>query len=127
MSRFLFIRNATSIRKKILYSFLVFLGLVWVYSTYAVYEIKSLVKSTDEVVNQKVEIVQLTNDLLNSVEVRALSANTYLLTGNKDYKDSFIGASNQAKEITDKLGKYHEYSEMTKATEIVLCHRHVLL
>mgnify|MGYP003309138426 CR=1 FL=1 len=118
MSKFLFISNASSIRKKILYSCLVFLLLVWVYFTYSVMQIKGLIASTDEIINDKVEMVQLTNDLLQSVEVKALSANTYLLSGAQVYKDVFHTSSQNAKEISEQLKGYADYSEISKGVEL---------
>lgn len=117
MSKFLFVSNATSIRKKILYIFLVFLLLVWVYSAYAIMQIKGLIASTDEIVNEKVEMVQLTNELLKSVEVRVLNANLYLLSGVQTYKDTFHTSSQNAKEISEQLKKYDDYSEIAKGVE----------
>ena len=117
MSKFLFVSNATSIRKKILYTLLVFLLLVWGYSTYSVMQIKGLIASTDEIVNDKVEMVQLTNDLLQSVEVRSLNANLYLLSGLQTYKDTFHTSSQNAKEISEQLKKYDDYSEISKGVD----------
>ena len=117
MSKFLFVSNATSIRKKILYTLLVFLILVWVYCTYSVMQIKGLIASTDEIVNDKVETVQLTNELLQSVESRVLNAHLYLLTGIQIYKDTFHTSSQNAKEISEQLKKYDDYSEISKGVD----------
>ena len=117
MSKFLFIRNATSIRKKILYSFLIFLLTVWVYNTYSILQLKALSGYTDDIVNHKVEVVQLTNELMQSLEVRSLDANLYLLTGKDPIKESFLLANNEAKEIVEKLETYGDSSEISLAVK----------
>ena len=117
MSKFLFIRNATSIRKKILYSFLIFLLTVWAYNTYSILQLKALSGYTDDIVNHKVEVVQLTNELMQSLEVRSLDANLYLLTGKDSIKESFLLANNEAKEIIEKLETYGDSSEISLAAK----------
>ena len=117
MRKLLFISNATSIRKKILYSFLVFLLTVWVYNTYSILQLKALSGYTDDIVNDKVEVVQLTNELMQSLEVRSLDANLYLLTGKDPIKESFLLANNEAKEIVEKLETYGDSSEISLAAK----------
>lgn len=120
MHKLLFISNATSIRKKILYCFLIFLLLVWVYTTYSVFQIKDLSGSTDSIVNDKVEAVQLTNNLMQSLEVRSLNANLYIQNGTASLKESFHSSSVKAKEIVEQLKDYDDYSEISSAVDLAI-------
>lgn len=120
MHKLLFISNATSIRKKILYCFLIFLLLVWVYTTYSVFQIKDLSSSTDSIVNDKVEAVQLTNNLMQSLEVRSLNANLYIQNGAASLKESFHSSSVKAKEIVEQLKDYDDYSEISSAVDLAI-------
>lgn len=118
MNRFLFIRNAKSLRKKILFSFFIFILLIWIYSTGGVLQLKQLMKSTDEIVNSKVEMVQLTNDLLQTVEVRSIVVHNYLLSGTEAYRDLFREYSQRAVDASEALKQYDDYTEIAEGVEL---------
>ena len=118
MNKFLFIRNAKSLRKKIFLSFFIFILLVWIYSTGGVSQLKQLMKSTDEIVNSKVEMVQLTNDLLQTVEVRSIVVHNYLLSGKEAYRDLFREYSQKAVDASEALKQYDDYAEIAEGVEL---------
>lgn len=108
------IKNAKSIKMKILYSFILFLLTVWGYAAYNYFQNEKLTENSQHIINEEVSILSMANGLSNSIDVRLASARGYVLTGDSNYKNTFASSSQEALEIQQSLQQYEDYKDIEK-------------
>ena len=68
------IKNAKSIKMKILYSFIFFLLIVWGYAAYNYFQSEKLMENSQDIINEEVNILSMAYELSNSLDVRLAAA-----------------------------------------------------
>ena len=110
MNRINIIKNAKSIKMKILYSFIIFLLIVWGYAAYNYFQNEKLMENSQDIINEEVNILSMAYELSNSIDVRLAAARGYVLTGDSNYKNMFESYSQEALEIQ----QYEDFKEVEK-------------
>ena len=114
MNRINIIKNAKSIKMKILYSFIIFLLIVWGYAAYNYFQNEKLMENSQDIINEEVNILSMAYELSNSIDVRLAAARGYVLTGDSNYKNMFASYSQEALEIQQSLQQYEDFKEIEK-------------
>ncbi|MGM9945572.1 MAG: methyl-accepting chemotaxis protein, partial [Lysinibacillus sp.] len=114
MNRINIIKNAKSIKMKILYSFIVFLLIVWGYAAYNYFQNEKYMENSQDIINQEVNILSMAYELSNSIDGRLAAARGYVLTGDSNYKNMFASYSQQALEIQQSLQQYEDFKDIEK-------------
>lgn len=117
MNRLRFISNATSIKKKIFFSFFVFLSVMWVYGSFSYYQSEKLMKEIEEIVDDEVGLLYGAHKLSESMDVRLASARAYILTGKMSYKESFDEYTKVSEQVRKDLEKHKEFEEIKQVTD----------
>ena len=114
MNRINIIKNAKSIKMKILYSFIFFLLIVWGYAAYKYFQNEKLMENSQDIINEEVNILSMAYELSNSIDVRLAAARGYVLTGDSNYKNMFASSSQEALETQQSLQQYEDFKEIEK-------------
>ena len=114
MNKINIIKNAKSIKMKILYSFIIFLLIVWGYAAYNYFQNEKLMENSQDIINEEVNILSMAYELSNSIDVRLAAARGYVLTGDSNYKNMFESYSQEALEIQQSLQQYEDFKEVEK-------------
>ena len=114
MNKLNVIKNAKSIKMKILYSFIMFLLVVWGYAAYNYFQNEKLMENSQDIINEEVSIMSMAYELSNSLDVRLAAARGYVLTGDSNYKNMFASYSQKAYEIQQSLQQYEDFKEIEK-------------
>ena len=114
MNRINIIKNAKSIKMKILYSFIIFLLIVWGYAAYNYFQNEKLMENSQDIINEEVNILSMAYELSNSIDVRLAAARGYVLTGDSNYKNMFASSSQEALETQQSLQQYEDFKEIEK-------------
>ena len=114
MNKINIIKNAKSIKMKILYSFIMFLLIVWGYAAYNYFQSEKLMENSQDIINEEVNILSMAYELSNSIDVRLAAARGYVLTGDSNYKNMFASSSQEALETQQSLQQYEDFKEIEK-------------
>ena len=114
MNKINIIKNAKSIKLKILYSFIIFLLIVWGYAAFNYFQNKKMMESSDNIINEEVNLLSMAYELSNSMNGQLAAARGYILTGDADYKNTFASYSQQSLEIQQSFQRYESFEDIEK-------------
>ena len=117
MNRINIIKNAKSIKMKILYSFIIFLLIVWGYAVYNYFQNEKLMEDSQDIINEETNILSITYQLSNSIDVRLAAVRGYVLTGDSNYKNTFASYSEKSLDIQQSLQQYDAFKEIEKESK----------
>ncbi|WP_431029969.1 methyl-accepting chemotaxis protein [Lysinibacillus sp. LZ02] len=100
------IRNAKSIKMKILLSFLIFLLCTWIYSSYSYFQNEKFMENTQKIITDDMKILSIGYQLSQSIDSRLAAARNYIFTGDPTYKKTFNSHADQASTIQKEIEQY---------------------
>ncbi|MFF5994883.1 methyl-accepting chemotaxis protein [Lysinibacillus sp. KU-BSD001] len=100
------IRNAKSIKVKIILSFLVFLLCTWIYSSYSYFQNEKFMENTEKIITDDTKILSIGYQLSQSIDSRLAAARNYILMGDPTYKETFNSHTDQASTIQKEIEQY---------------------
>ncbi len=107
MKRYDAYKNIKSVRLKIIFAFATIFVILLVYQTFIHFANTKIAEANDRLVNEKFAIVELTNNLSQSIDSRIAAIRGYLLTGNDSYIDIIDQSTEQANVTYDELNTYN--------------------
>ena len=105
MRRYNAYKNIKSVRLKIIFAFATVFIILLIYQTFIYFANSKIAEANNKLVNEKFEIVELTNNLSQSIDSRISALRGYLLNGNENYIEIIDSASEQANVTYDKLNE----------------------
>ena len=114
MNRINIIKNAKSIKMKILYSFIIFLLIVWGYAAFNYFQNEKLMENSQHIINEEVNLLSMAYGLSKSIDNRLAAARGYVLTGDVNYKNTFDSYSQEALKIQQSLQRYADFKDIEK-------------
>ena len=107
MRRYDAYKNIKSVRLKIIFAFTTIFVILLAYQTFIHIANSKIAEATDTLVKEKFEIVELTNNLSQSIESRIAALRGYLLTGNDSFVEMIDSFTEQANVTHDQLNTYN--------------------
>ena len=117
MRRYNAYKNIKSVRLKIIFAFVTIFVIFLIYQTIIHFANSKITDATNELVNEQYSIVELTNNLSQSIDSRIAAIRGYLLTGNDTYIDTIDMATEEANVTHDNLNKLDISFIESKVTE----------
>ena len=117
MRRYNAYKNIKSVKQKIIFAFVTIFIIFLIYQTIIHFANTKIKEATNELVNEEYAIVELTNNLSQSIDSRIAAIRGYLLTGNDTYIDTIDTATEQANVTYDELYKLNISFVESKITE----------
>ena len=115
MGKLNFFRNIKSVRLKIILCFVSIIAILWVYAASSYFATQTLVKETEQLIEQDLKILNAEQSLAQSINARMAAARGYVLTGDPSHKALFSGYSESAYNVQLELQAFEGFQDVEEA------------
>lgn len=107
-----YLKNANSIRKKVIFSFCTFIAVLWVYSTYIYFSQENTAEESMRIIREENDNLNSMYEVFNAIEMQISASRGYLLTGEENYKTSFQNAVDYMNNIHENIQHDSDYHKL---------------